>query len=222
MSAFSAIIKRDLRLSFSRGSSSMVTLFFFVVVVSLFPFAMGGEPAVLKHASSGIVWIAVVLASLLSLENIYHRDYEDGSFALLLLSPVSPVTVIAAKICAHWLASGFVLLLASVIVAQMLFVPIEVLGVLLGSLFLGTVYMSMLGAIGAVLTFGTKRPGLLLALLILPLYIPMLILGVMAMEASIASLPFRAYLLLQSAMVVAALPISSLVGAVFLRMNLRS
>ena len=222
MRAFFTLVKRDLRLSVARGSDAFVMLFFFVVVASLFPFALGGEQKLIARSAAGIIWIAAVLASLLSLENIYHRDEEDGSFDLMLLSPISPVLMVFAKMFTHWIVSGLILVIASTIVSQMLFVPISSITVLIASLLLGTLYMSMLGGIGAILTFGAKRPGLLLALLVLPLYIPMLILGVMAMEASIASLPVKPYLLLQLSMVIAALPISSLVGAVFLKMNIRS
>jgi heme exporter protein B len=200
----------------------MTTLFFFVVTVSLFPFVLGGEQAVLQRAAPGIIWISAVLASLLSLETIYHRDEEDGTFDLLLLSPVSPVGIVLAKMAVHWVISGLALALAGVIVSQMLFIPPAALTVFIPSLLLGTLYMSLLGGMGAVMTFGTRRPGLLLALLILPLYIPMLILGVSAMEAALASLPAKPYLLLQLAMVVAALPLTSWVAAIFLRMNLRS
>jgi len=222
MKAFFTLIKRDIRLSFSKGSDAMVTLFFFILVASLFPFALGGESLMIKKAAAGIIWVSALLSALLSLENIYHRDYEDGTFDLMMLSPISPFLVVCAKIFSHWLVSGLVLVIASIFVSQMLFIPFELLWILLTSLFLGTIYMSLLGSFGAILTFGTKRPGLLLALLILPLYIPMLILGIMAMEAGVAGLPVNSYLLLQLSMVIAALPLTSWVGAIFLRMNMRS
>lgn len=216
------LIARDLRLSVGRGSEGMTTLFFFAVTASIFPFALGGEQAIIARAASGIIWVSAVLASLLSLETLYHRDEEDGTFGLLLLSPISPISIALSKMLAHWMVSGLPLVLATVIVSQMLFVPAAALTVLLPSLLLGTLYMSMLGGMGAVLTFGARRPGLLLALLILPLYIPMLILGVMGTEAVLAELPVKAYLLLQLSLVIAALPLTAWVAALFFRMNMRS
>jgi heme exporter protein B len=218
MNPYLAIVKRDLRLSLGRGSEGMTTLFFFVVTASLFPFALGGEQALLQRAAAGIIWVSAVLASLLSLETIYHRDEEDGTLDLMMMSPVSPVGIALAKMLAHWAVSGLPLVLAGVIVAQMLFLPPAALTVLVPSLLLGTVYMSLLGGMGAVLTFGARRPGLLLALLVLPLYIPMLILGVLATEAVSA----KPYLLLQLSLVIAALPLTSWAAAICLRMNSRS
>lgn len=222
MKPYLAILKRDLTLSLGRSAQSLTTIFFFIMVASLFPFALGADPAVLKKAAAGIIWVAAVLASLLSLEALYHRDDEDGTFDLLLLSPLSPELIALAKMLAHWIASGLTLVLAGIVLSQMLFLPLSSLKTLITSLFLGTLYMSLLGGMGAVLTFGTRRPGLLLALLILPLYVPMLILGMMAMDAELASTPVKPYLMLQLALVIAALPITSLVAAACLRMNLRS
>jgi len=217
-----ALFRRDLRLSMDRGSDAVVTLFFFAVVVMLSALALGGEEATLKLAAPGIVWISAVLASLLSLEGIWHRDFEDGTFDLLLLSPVPPLRVMLAKIAAHWAIAGLSLTLAGVVASQMLFIPVGALCILIPSLLLGTLYMSLLGGFGAVLTFGTKRPGLLLALLILPLFVPMLILGVLAMQAALADLPARAYLLLQLALVVAAGGVVPPAAAAFLKLHLRS
>lgn len=218
MTPYFVLIRRDLRLSLSRSSEGMTTLFFFVVTASLFPFAMGGEPALVQRAAPGILWVTAVLASLLSLEALYHRDDEDGTFDLLLLSPATAFGIVLAKMLTHWVVSGLTLVLISIVVSQMLFIPVASLAVLIPSLLLGTFYMSLLGGMGAILTLGARRPGLLLALLILPLYIPMLILGVTAMEAVSA----KPYLLLQLALVLAALPLTSWVAALSLRMNLRS
>jgi heme exporter protein B len=222
MNSYLVMIKRDLRLYLTRGSEGMTALFFFVVTASLFPLALGGEQAVIQRIAPGIIWVSALLASLLSLETLYHRDEEDGTFDLLQFSPVSPLGIAMAKMAAHWIISGLTLVLAGIVVSQMLFMPPSALLVLSASLLLGTLYMSLLGGMGAVMTFGTRRPGLLLALLILPLYIPMLILGVTAVEAALASLPVRPYLLLQLALVVAALPLAPWVTGIFLRMNLRS
>jgi heme exporter protein B len=222
MKPYLALIKRDLKLSLFHGSEGMTALFFFIVTASLFPFALGGAPETLQKAASGILWVTAALASLLSLEALYHRDEEDGTFDLLLLSPVSALGIAFAKIFTHWMVSGLPLVAASIVVSQMLFVPPGTLPVLILSLAMGTLYMSLLGGMGATLTFGAKRPGLLLTLLVLPLYVPMLILGVMGMEAALASLPEKPYLLLQLSLVVAALPLTAWMASLFLRMNLKS
>lgn len=218
MKPYLALIKRDLTLSFLRGSEGMTALFFFIVTAGLFPFTFGGEPDLLRRAAPGVLWISALLASLLSLETLYHRDEEDGTFDLLLLSPASPLGIVLSKMLAHWIVSALPLLLASIPVSQLLLLPIPALTTLFPSLFLGTAYASLLGGMGAILTFGARRPGLLLALLILPLYIPMLILGVSAAEAAVA----KPFLLLQLSLVIAALPLASGAGALFLRMNMRS
>src|SRR3954463_15157983 len=145
MSRYASIIKRDLRLSVSRGSEGMTTLVFFAVTASLFPFALGSEPAVLRQAAPAIIWISAVLASLLSLETLYHRDAEDGTFDLLLLSPLSPLGLALAKMFSHWLMSGLTLTIMSLIISQMLFMPASALCTLMPSLLLGTLYMSLLG-----------------------------------------------------------------------------
>ncbi len=222
MKSYITLIKRDLRLSLFRGSEGMVTLFFFVITASLFSIALGGEKTIVQRAAPAILWVSAVLASLLSLETIYHRDAEDGTFDLLLLSPISPLGIALAKMFAHWIISGLALVIVSVVVSQMLFVPATVLCTLIPSLLLGTLYMSLMGGMGAVLTFGARRPGLLLALLILPLYIPMLIIGVMGIEAALVDLPVKAYLLLQLSLVIAALPLTSWAAALCFRMNMRS
>jgi len=218
MTPYLALIKRDLRLSLLRGSEGMVALFFFVLTASFFSIALGGEQALVQKSAAAIIWVSAVLASLLSLESLYHRDAEDGTFDLLLMSSLSPFGIVLAKMLAHWVMSGLMLALAGIVVSQMLFIPAATLCVFLTSLLLGTFYMSLLGGMGAILTFGARRPGLLLALLVLPLYIPMLLLGGMAAEAAVA----KPYLLLQSALVVAALPLMTGAASLFLRLHQRS
>ncbi len=216
-----AIILRDLKIFAARGSDAVATLFFFIVTVSLFPFAMNGG-TLLQQAAPGILWVGAVLAGLLALENTHLRDYEDGTLDLLLMSEVPAWQLGFAKMLSHWLLSGFVLMLASVPAAIMLGLPPEKTGLIALSLGLGTLYMSLLGGVGAALTMGSRRSGLLLAVLVLPLFIPMLILGVMATEAALADLPAQAYVLLQLALVIAALPVAPAVAAGFFNMHLRS
>jgi len=222
MNALSSMVCRDLRLFAARGSDAAATLFFFIIVVSLFPFALASEAGLLQKAAPGILWVGAVLAGLLSLENVHLRDYEDGTLDLLMMSPLSPWQLAAGKMLAHWLLSGLLLVPASVLAAFMLGVDGGAVEAIAAALALGTIYMSLLGGIGAALTFGSRRSGLLLAVLVLPLFIPMLILGVMGVEAALADLPYKAYLLLQLALVIAALPIAPAVAAAFFKMHLRS
>jgi heme exporter protein B len=217
-----ALISRDLRLSFARGSEGLAALFFFFAVAMLFPFALGAEPETLRKAAPGILWIAALLAALLSLEAVWHRDFEDGTFDLLYVSGAEPVRLCLAKTLAHWLLTGPGLIAAALLMSRMLYMPAETLCTLLSSLFFGTLYMSLLGGLGAALTFGARRPGLLLALLVLPLFVPMLILGVMAGAAALAGEPARPYLLLQLALVIAALPLAPLGAARLIEMQVRT
>lgn len=217
-----AIITRDLRLFALRGSEAVTTVFFFVIVASLFPFAFTHEAGLLQKAAAGIIWVAALLAALMSLENIYTRDAEDGTMDMLLMSPVAPACIALAKMASHWLLTGAPLVMASLLVSVMLGVPGAKVWILSISLVAGTFYMSLLGGIGAALTLGARRPGVLLAVIVLPLFIPMLILGTMAAEAALANLPFRSYLLLQLAMVIALLPVAPAVAAAFFNMHLRS
>lgn len=222
MTRYLALIRRDLRLFALRGPDAAAVLFFFITVISLFPFSMAGEPGLLLKAAPGILWVGAVLSGLLSLESIHLRDYEDGTLDLLLMSPVPSYGIAAAKMLSHWLLSGLPLALASIPAGIMLGLPPEKTLPLAGTLALGTIYMSLLGGASAALTFGARRSGLLLAVLILPLFIPMLILGMLAAEAGLADLPYKAYVLLQLALVVAALPVAPAVAAGFFNMHLRS
>lgn len=213
---------RSLRLNLRRGSEALVTVFFFVMVASLFALSLGGEQNIVSRAAPGIIWTSAALAALLALEGMYHRDFDDGTFGLLLLSPVSAFAVVAAKMICHWLLTGLLVLLALLVVAPMLFIPFSQFGTLFVSLFCGTVYLSLLGGLGACLTLGSRKPGVLLVLLILPLFLPMLLLGGLAMGASLAGLPATPYVLLQFALLLPALPLAPYAASVCLTMNVRS
>lgn len=217
----SPLIRRDIRLILG-GSEGLSAILFFTVVTALFAFVLGSTPDLLRAAAPAVIWVAALLAALLALEAVYHRDYDDGTFDLLFMSPLSHTGIVAAKMAAHWIVTGLPIVVTGFVVAHMLFLPVEILPALLASLALGTIYLSLLGGLAAVLTLGSRRPGLLLALLILPLFVPMLTLGVLAAEAALAGLPVRAYLLLQLALVVAALPVAPWAAGAFLNMNLRS
>lgn len=222
LSLFAVFLRRDARLSFLRGSEGAAALFFFAVVVSLFPFAFGASPEMLKTAAPGIIWVAALLSMLIALESVYHRDHADGTLDLLLLSPVPRFSIVLAKMLSHWLLCGVPLLCASLLAAPMLHLPLSFLPVLLAGLGLGTFYMALLGGFGAVLTLSSRRPGILLALLVFPLYIPMLILGMLAATSALAGMPAKPYLLLQLALAVGGLPLLPWASAAFLNLHLRS
>ena len=218
---FFSIVRRDLRLSVTRGGDAALTFFFFILAVAIFHFASphGGG---LEKSAPAILWAASVMASLLSLEAFYHRDAQDGTFDLLLLSRASSLALMTAKVFAHWLAAGVFVVLAAGLASLMVSIPASAVVTLLAALTLATLYMSLLGGFGAVLTMGARAPGLLLCLLVLPLYIPMLVFGALATAASLEGMAAKPYLLLQGALVVAILPLSLWAGGAALRMQARS
>lgn len=205
---FTKLFWRESRLLFRSVSDLANPLVFYAIVVALFPLAVGPESNLLRTLSPGLVWVAALLAVLLSLDGLFRSDYEDGSLEQWVVSSRSLAALVLAKVLAHWLFSGLALVLLSPVLALMLGMPTNSIGVLLLSLLLGTPVLSLLGAIGAGLTVGLKRGGLLLALLILPLYIPVLILGTSAVQASLQGLPATGYLLWMAALTVATLTLA--------------
>lgn len=192
---FTQLLVREARLLCRRPAELLNPLVFFGIVVALFPLAVGPESKLLETLSPGLVWVAALLAVLLSLDGLFRSDFEDGSLEQWVLSPHPLPLLVLAKVLAHWLFSGLALVLLAPLLALMLGLPGRCLPVLLGSLLLGTPVLSLLGAVGAALTVGLKRGGLLLALLILPLYIPVLILGTGALQAALQGLPAAGHLL---------------------------
>jgi heme exporter protein B len=192
---FVALLAREARLLWRRPGELVNPLVFFAIVIALFPLAVGPQSQVLQTLSPGLIWVAALLAVLLSLDGLFRSDYEDGSLEQWMLSSQSLPALALAKVIAHWLFSGLALVVLSPVLALMLGLPGRCLPVLLGSLLLGTPILSLLGAIGAALTVGLKRGGLLLALLILPLYVPVLILGSGALEASLQGVSAAGHLL---------------------------
>ena len=195
MSVFVLLLRREARLLFRRPAELANPLVFFAIVVALFPLAVGPETQLLQTLSPGLIWVAALLAVLLSLDGLFRSDYEDGSLEQWVLSPQPLPLLVLAKVLAHWIFSGLALVLLAPLLALMLGLPANCLPVLLGSLLLGTPILSLLGAVGAALTVGLKRGGLLLALLILPLYIPVLILGSGALQAALQNMPATGQLL---------------------------
>lgn len=197
-----------------------MVLFFFILIASLFPFGVGPEPKLLARIGSGVVWVSALLAMLLSLERLFLADHEDGSLELMVLAPLPLEAVVLAKTLAHWLTSGLPLVLAAPVIG--LIYNIDPAGYLplVIALLLGTPTLSLLGAIGAALTLGARRGGILIPLLILPLAIPVLIFGILGVEAALGGFVARPFLLLQGALLLAALPLAPLAAAAALRQSL--
>lgn len=194
-SVFTLLLERETRLLFRRPAELANPLVFFAIVIALFPLAVGPETQLLQTISPGLVWVAALLAVLLSLDGLFRSDFEDGSLEQWVVSPHPLALLVLAKVLAHWAFSGLALVLLAPLLGLMLGLPLGTIPVLLVSLLLGTPILSLLGAVGAALTVGLKRGGLLLALLILPLYIPVLILGSGALQAALQGLPAVGHLL---------------------------
>jgi len=204
MSAIAAVLQRDLRLAMRRKSEVLTAVFFFVVVASLFPLAIGPEPDMLRKIAPGILWVGALLASLLSLARLFAADYQDGTLEQMALSPTPMPLLVAAKVLAHWLLSGLPLALLSPVLALQFDLDSATMWVLFTSLLLGTALLSFLGAVGAALTLGVRGGEVLLSLLLLPLYIPALVFGSGAVEAQMVGMGYGAQMSILTAMLVVA------------------
>lgn len=189
MSVFTALLARDLKLALRQSADSFTVIAFFAIATVLFPFGVGPEAEVLSRIAAGVVWVAALLAALLSLDRVFTVDFEDGTLDQLLLNGQSMTLVVLAKVIAHWLTTGVPLIIMSPILAITLQLPGEGYGVLMLALILGTPTVSLVGALGAALVLGARRGGVLLSLLVLPLYIPVLIFGTAAVEAALTGMP---------------------------------
>ena len=217
MSPLFALIARDIRLALRQGADSMMVIVFFVLVVVLFPLGVGPEPAILGRVAAGVIWVAALLAAMLSMDRLYQSDHEDGSLELLVLSPLPLELQFLAKAAAHWLTTGLPLIIAAPLLGVFLNMRAEGFWVLLGALALGTPSLSLIGGVGAALSLGARRSGVLLSLLVLPLFIPVLILGVSAVDASLTGLPFKAQLLILGGLLLGAVALAPWAGAAALR-----
>ena len=184
----------ELRLAWRRGADILNPLWFFLIVITLFPFGIGPEPGLLARIAPGVVWVAALLASLLVMDRLFREDLLDGSLEQLLLLPTPLAGVVMAKVAAHWVMTGLPLLLVSPVAALLMGMNFHSAGILFLTLLLGTPTLSFLGAVGAALTVGLKRGGVLLSLLVLPLSVPILIFASAAAEAAAAGLPVDGYL----------------------------
>lgn len=206
--AFAAVVRRDVRAAFRRPAEAIAPVVFFVVVAAVFPFGSGAGPATLAAIAPGALWVAALLAALLSLDRLFREDREDGSLDQFLLSPHPPALLAAGRIAAHWLLTGPPLLAASVPVAVLLALPPRSVPTLLGALALGTPTLSLTGAIGAALTTGVQGRSLLLPLIALPLLVPVLIFGTLAVRAAAIGVPAAGPLYLLAALLVLALTLA--------------
>lgn len=214
------ITKRDLLLAMRRRSDALTILFFFIIVVSLFPLGVGPEPDILRTMASGVVWVAALLASMLSLGRMFLSDYADGTLEQMLLSPFSLAALVMGKAISHWLTTGIPLVLMAPILGLQYDLSSEALFVLTLSLLLGTPVLSLIGAIGAALTLGLRGGGVLVSILVLPLYIPVLIFGTGAVEASRAGMAIDAHFSILGAFLLVAIVFSPWVTAASLRVSM--
>ncbi|WP_430469275.1 heme exporter protein CcmB [Thalassospira lucentensis] len=205
MNGFTAILRRDLRLAMRQGADSVMVVAFFIVTTTLFPFGVGPEANILARIASGVIWVSALLAAMLSLERVFQTDYEDGTLELLTLSPVSLEVVVLGKVVAHWLTTGLPLIVAAPLMAVMLNMDTDGFVVLMIAMLLGTPALSLIGAIGAALILGARRGGVLVSLLVLPLYIPILIFGAGAVEAALLGMSATAQLQIMGAVLLLAL-----------------
>ena len=217
MRRFLRLVGRDLRLAQRHGFDSLLAVVFFVIAVVLFPFGVGPEANILARIAAGVIWVAALLASMLSLERLFQTDYEDGSLELLVLAPLPLEVVVLAKVAAHWLTTGLPLIVAAPLLAVLLNMNAAGFAVLLAALLVGTPTLSLVGAVGAGLVLGSRRGGVLLSLLVLPLFIPVLVFGVGAVDAAIAGFAFRAHLLILGGLALAALALCPWASASALR-----
>lgn len=220
MGAFIAILRRDISLSLRSGVDSAQPLIFFIIALTLFPLGVGPSPEILERIGVGVIWVLALLAVMLSLDRLFQADAEDGSLEQLALADLPLELTVLAKCLAHWLMSGLVLVIASPLLALLLHQSVETSGVLALALLLGTPVLTLIGSVGAALLIGARRGGVLIALLVLPLYIPILIFGVSAVEAEVMGLGGSAQLLILGAILLAALALTPFAAAAALRLSM--
>ena len=216
-----AVLIRDLRLAVRAGGGFGLGLAFFLIVVVLVPFGVGPEQAVLARIAPGILWVAALLAALLSLDRVFALDWEDGSLALLATAPLPLESLALAKAAAHWIATGLPLVILAPVLGVLLHLPAPAVPALVGGLALGTPALSLIGTFGAALTVGLRRGGLLLSLLVLPLYVPILIFGAEAARRGAEGLAVATPLVMLAGITLGCLAALPFAAAAALRVNLR-
>ncbi|MBT5781302.1 MAG: heme exporter protein CcmB [Rhodospirillaceae bacterium] len=220
VTAFFSLVGRDLRLALRGGIGSLVAVVFFVIAATLFPLGVGPESALLERIAPGVLWVCALLATMLSLDRMFQDDYDDGSLEVIALGPLPLELVVLAKVLAHWLTTGLPLIIAAPVLAVLLNMSTQGFAVLMISLLLGTPILSLIGSVGAALTVGLKRGGVLISLMVLPLYVPVLIFAVGAVEGAIFGLGSEANLLILAGGFLFFLVLTPLASAAALRMAL--
>ena len=219
LKAYRALVRRDLLLAVRNQSELLHPLLFFVVVLSLFPLGVSPAPDVLRTIAPGLIWVCALLATLLSLESLFRPDFEDGSLEQLLLCGQPVPVLVMAKVSTHWLVTGLPLIIVSPMMGLFLAMPAHALPSLMLSLLLGTPTLSLVGAIGVALTVGLRRGGMLLAILVLPLYIPVLVFGASLVMTSVNALPVTGHIYMLASFLVLALTLAPLATSAALRIS---
>jgi len=218
--AFGALLRRDFLLAYRRRAELLQPLVFLMVVTTLFPLGVGPSPQLLANIAPGVIWIAALLASVLSLDSLFRSDFEDGTLEQMVLSGQSLALIALARIVAHWLVAGLPIVLLSPLLAMWMNLPDEGLPILIESLVIGTPILSLIGAIGGALTVSLKRGGQLLSLLVFPLYVPLLILATSAVGAAVVNLPYTGQLGLMVSGLIVALTLAPFATAAALKLSL--
>jgi len=219
LKAFYTVAMRDLLLAMRNRSDILTTLFFFVIAISLFPLGIGPELDTLREIAPGVFWVAALLASMLALERLFAIDFADGTLEQLLLTPQPAILLVLAKVLAHWLITGVPLVLLSPLLGLQYDLTSEAIQVLMLTLLLGTPSLSLIGAIGAALTLGLRGGGVLVSLLVLPLYIPVLIFGAGAVEATVSGLGGAGHISMLGAIFLLSLVMAPLATVAALRVS---
>ncbi len=224
MNAFFALVQRDVRLATRVGGGGGMAVFFFLIVLSIVPFGIGPDLNLLTRIAPGMLWVALLLSALLTLDRLFQADQEDGTLDLLVLAPQPLELTVLAKAVSHWLTTGLPLVIAAPVLGLMLNLPLEGMLPLMGAMLIGSPALSLLGAVGAALSVGVRRGGLLISLLVLPFYVPVLIFGVSASRAALVAVPGDLggqSLLLLGAVSLASLVVGSVGGAAALRVAVK-
>lgn len=220
-SGFFAMIKRDLLLAL-RGRTEIVNpLIFFALIVSLFPLAVSTEAKVLAGIAAGVIWVAALISTVLSLDNLFRSDYEDGTLEQIVISPYPVVSLVLGKVVTHWLITGLPLLIMAPLLAYAMHLKADVYPVLIYTILLGTPTLSLLGSIGISLTVGLKQGGMLLVLVVVPLYIPVLILSASAIRLAVNAEPYSGPLYVLAALLTLALTLAPLATTAAIKLGLR-
>ena len=224
MNAFWALVQRDVRLATRVGGGGGMAVFFFLIVLSIVPFGIGPDLNLLTRIAPGMLWVALLLSALLTLDRLFQADQEDGTLDLLVMAPQPLELTVLAKAVSHWLTTGLPLVVAAPILGLMLNLPLEGMLPLMGAMLIGSPALSLLGAVGAALAVGVRRGGLLISLLVLPFYVPVLIFGVSASRAALVAVPGDLggqSLLLLGAVSLASLVVGPVGGAAALRVAVK-